>query len=67
MKLTKEQFTENYCKKLSPEFKAKVLERSIALPCHCGGSSCKGWAMVENDEFCISVHNELYGEQPIEV
>jgi len=67
MKLTKEQFTESYCKKLTPEFKAKVLEEFIALPCHCGEPSCEGWAMVENDEFLIRVHNKLYGEQPIEI
>lgn len=33
--------------------------KRIAMPCHCGEPSCRGWAMIDDNERSIKNHLEL--------
>ena len=57
--MTKEEFIDHYCGK-SKILWDELKDDLVALPCDCGDRTCKGWAMVTNNQRAIDTHNELY-------
>ena len=60
--MTKTQFIEGYRKRseMNQQQMDSFLEDMTALPCQCGETSCKGWAMISNRKDIIRAHKELY-------
>jgi len=57
--MSKDEFIKQYCENSGVEWNW-LQQYQVALPCMCGSSKCKGWAMVPNDIDSIKKHMELY-------
>lgn len=57
--MTKENFIKLYCEK-SDITEEELLKTQVVLPCNCNDETCKGWAVVSNNELSIKAHCELY-------
>lgn len=57
--MSKEEFTKYYCEN-SNISKEDLLKSQVVLKCKCGDESCKGWAVVSNNQYAIKAHNKFY-------
>lgn len=64
--MTKEEFIDYYFRDCAPAEKAAYLTEMSPMPCACGESACKGWAMVSHHHLSVKAHKELYAPDPEE-
>jgi len=57
--MTKEDFIKLYCER-SQITQEELFKSQVVLPCNCNDDTCKGWAVIVNNESSIKNHNKLY-------